>query len=72
MFLIIVFLMAIPASEGGYLLNKIYAIFPSFRFSFMIIFVIVATAFAIKIFKTYKVNYLFIFELDPNYKLTHV
>lgn len=30
------------------------------------------TAFAIRTFKRFKVNYLFIFELDPYYKITHI
>lgn len=36
----------------------------------MIIFTVLSTAVAIRILRAYKVNYLFIFELDPNYKVT--
>jgi hypothetical protein len=37
----------------------------------MILFTILSTAVAIKILREYKVNYIFIFELDPNYKITY-
>jgi len=70
--LITIFLLAIPASDGSYEAERIYSSFPSFRLTFMMIFLMVGTATVIKIFKMFKVNYLFIFELDPNYKLTHV
>ena len=36
----------------------------------MILFTVISATFAIKILSAYKVNYLFIFELDPNYKVT--
>jgi len=36
----------------------------------MIVFTVLSTAVAIRILRAYKVNYLFIFELDPNYKVT--
>jgi len=38
----------------------------------MILFTILSTAVAIKILREYKVNYIFIFELDPNYKITYM
>lgn len=45
---------------------------PVFRFTFMLNFVIFATGFSIMIFKRYKVNYLYIFALDPKFKVTHI
>jgi hypothetical protein len=49
---------------------EIFASLYTFRFLLMILFTVASTAFAIKILRKYKVNYLFIFELDPNYKIT--
>mmetsp|Transcript_44354 Transcript_44354/g.43034 ORF Transcript_44354/g.43034 Transcript_44354/m.43034 type:complete len:151 (-) Transcript_44354:346-798(-) len=38
----------------------------------MIVLVLVAAGIDISIYKKYKVNYLFIFECDPNYRMTHI
>ena len=45
---------------------------PVFRFFFMIILLLSLTALCIWILRKYRVNYLFIFELDPHYKVTHI
>lgn len=50
--------------------EEIYASFYTFRFLFMIIFTLISTGTVISILKAYKINYLFIFELDPHYKIT--
>jgi hypothetical protein len=68
---ITIFVLCIPINEyewQGLLVANLY----TFRFTFMVIFVLVAVAIDISIFKKYKVNYLFIFELDPQYKMTHI
>jgi len=49
---------------------EIYSSFYAFRFLFMIIFTVLSAAVAIKILRSYKVNYPFIFDLDPDYKVT--
>lgn len=36
----------------------------------MIVLTVVSAGVAIKILRAFKVNYLYIFELDPNYKIT--
>lgn len=63
-----------PASETSEWSEwlEIFASFPSFRFIFMIILLLALTAFDIRILRGFKINYLFIFELDPHYKLTHI
>lgn len=38
----------------------------------MLIFTLAAAGFVIKILRQYRINYMFIFELDPQYKITHV
>lgn len=71
MVVFIIFIFIIPGSEIGwedYFDNTL----PTFGFTFMIIFVLASIAVDIHIFKKYKVNYLFIFELDPHYKMTHI
>jgi hypothetical protein len=44
----------------------------TFRFLFALIFVITASGVVVKVLRNIKVNYMFIFELDPQYKITHV
>mmetsp|Transcript_13402 Transcript_13402/g.20957 ORF Transcript_13402/g.20957 Transcript_13402/m.20957 type:complete len:105 (+) Transcript_13402:1500-1814(+) len=43
----------------------------TFRLSFVLIFIIFATGVAVHIFTEFGINYMFIFELDPHYKMTH-
>ena len=45
---------------------------PVFRFSFMCSYVVFGTGLAIHVFNNYKINYLYIFELDPRHKVTHI
>ena len=52
----------LPAPKTGQdLMSSMY----TFRFLFSIIFLTAATGVAIKVLKKIKVNYMFIFELDP-------
>jgi hypothetical protein len=51
--------------------TMIYSSVPTFRFFFMIIFTLAAAGVAVKILKTYRINYMYIFEFDPQYKITH-
>lgn len=43
----------------------------SFIFTFVLIWVVFATAANIYVFRSYGINYTFIFEIDQNYKLIH-
>lgn len=52
--------------------TELFSSMYTFRFLFMIIFTLASTGVVVKILKQYKVNYMFIFELDPQYKITHV
>ena len=45
---------------------------PTFRFAFMIILGLGLTGINITVLKSYKINYPFIFELDPAYKITNI
>ena len=45
---------------------------PVFRFVFMIIFALALISLDVLILRKYRVNYMFIFDLDPNYKVTQV
>jgi hypothetical protein len=51
-------------------LHDLFATFYTFRFLLMLLFTLFSTSIVIGILKRYKVNYLFIFELDPHYKIT--
>jgi hypothetical protein len=44
--------------------NELFSSMYTFRFLFMLIFTLSATGVAIKLLKQYKINYIFIFELD--------
>lgn len=41
------------------------------RFCFFFIYILFAVGFCIQVFVHYGVNYLYIFELDPQQKMTH-
>jgi hypothetical protein len=43
--------------------------FPGFNFSFMVIFLYLGLAIDIVIFRYYKINYVYLFELDPSINL---
>lgn len=73
--LVTIFVMLInPSKYEDYLVNwnKIFASFPTFRFFLMIALTLLFTGIDVKILRAFKVNYLFIFELDPHYKITHI
>jgi len=38
----------------------------------MVLFTVASAGIGIKVLRKYKVNYIFIFELDPNYKVTYM
>lgn len=67
-----ILLLCFNSSDGDSDMEHLYATFPLFRFLFIITFAIAAAGCCIYIYRKFKVNYLFIFECDPNYKLTHV
>ena len=45
---------------------------PAFRFVFMMILTLLFVALDVYILRKFIVNYIFIFGLDPNYKVTHI
>jgi len=74
MFLFFLFFISIRGSDGNYV-QHIYewaSTFPLFRFSLVLIFVVAAAAADMKILKLNKVNFQYIFGLDPNYRITQV
>jgi hypothetical protein len=44
----------------------------TFRFLLMVLFTVASAGVAIKVLRQYKVNYIFIFDLDPHYKVTYL
>ena len=59
----------LPAVNTGQdLISSMY----TFRFLFALIFLTAATGVVVKVLQKIKVNYMFIFELDPQYKITHI
>ena len=40
------------------------------RFSFILAYIVFASGFIVQIMQNYGINYLYIFELDPHYKMT--
>ncbi len=67
--LMIVALLSIPdhilQSDPGTTAQLIFSSIHTFRFFFMIIFILGAAGLAVKILKTYRINYMYIFEFDP-------
>jgi len=68
-FVLSIFLIIIP-EDGGYLpketsLDEIIANLYTFRFLFMLIFMTLSASFCVKTFRDFKINYMFIMELDP-------
>lgn len=58
--------MVVPNTEYKLLLwEQMRSSFPSFFFLSMVVFCIFLIGCVIKILKAYKVNYQYIFELDP-------
>ena len=52
--------------------EEIILTLPVFRFVFMMIFALALISLDVLILRKYRVNYMFIFDLDPNYKVTQV
>ena len=50
--------------------HTIVSMFPSFSFSFMIIFCFFGLGINIQIFRKYRINYIFIFEIDPKTRIS--
>ena len=72
MALIGAFFLFSPPSDRTH--NELYYIYNStsvLRVTFFFIYLIFATGFCIQVFVIYGVNYLYIFELDPQAKMTH-
>jgi len=72
MFLTMVFLSFAPSAQGnttGW--TSFFAGEDSYIFIFILIWVVFGTAANIFVFRSYGINYTFIFEIDQNYKLIH-
>lgn len=75
--LVTIILLCLPESDTKIFdrdnaLIKLFSVFYTYRFLLMLLFTLLSTGVVINILKKYKVNYLFIFELDPNYKITPI
>lgn len=66
-----IFFLCIPQSDGDTDFSDITSATSVLRFTFIIIYIIFASGVAVQIFQMYGVNYLYIFELDPNRKMTN-
>jgi hypothetical protein len=75
--LLLVVMLIIPAENGEEFhrhnaWSEIFASLYTFRFLFMLIGALLSAAFCIKVFTDLKINYIFIMELNPHYKITHI
>ena len=52
--------------------QEIFFTIPAFRFVLMLIFALSLISLDVFILRKYRVNYMFIFGLDPHYKVTHI
>ena len=75
-FILSLFLIIIPENGQTFsrakALEEILASLYTFRFLFMLIFMTLSASLCVKIFQKYKINYLIVMELDPNFKMTHI
>lgn len=71
---LIVVIMILPLQSGSRFnkLEEFLASLYTFRFLLTPIFLVLASALCIKVFVTHKINYIFIMELDPHKKITHI
>jgi hypothetical protein len=75
--LITLFAVTIPdditkTEKGNFSWRDIFLLMPPFRWTFMLVFALGLIALDVYILRKYRINYMFIFGLDPDYKLTHV
>jgi hypothetical protein len=64
-----VFFLFIPDMNGDYDDGVIVASLQILRLSFVVIFILIAAGVDSKVFNAYKINYLFIFEIDQHTKM---
>lgn len=70
---LVVFFMANKASISDFSNFMCWlSAFPVFRLTFMLSFVIGGAGLCIQMFRKYQVNYIYILELDPHHKVTHM
>ena len=71
----IITLLSIPDSAFEKQLKKtedeLLSSMPTFRFLFMLIFILASSGVIVRYLRIYHINYMYIFELDPTYKVTH-
>ena len=73
MLIVTLFALIIPgADEPWHDWLEFFNSFYTFRFVLMCQLILLFTSIDIFILREFKVNYLFIFELDPQYKITHI
>lgn len=73
--LITIFSILIPPSNepnNRFDWTEIYLVMPPIRWAFMLFFALALISIDVYILRKYRINYMFIFGLDPDYKLTHV
>lgn len=69
MVVLAVFLLCTPASDGSEMTLASIA-FSVIKCCFMMVYCVLGAAFCTHIFSLYGINHLFIFEIDPNFKMT--
>ena len=75
MFLIVCLIFTPQDPDDPHLYNETNAFIANlytFRFLLMVILLSLAASLCVKVFRDYKINYMFIMELDPHYKVTHI
>ena len=64
--IVLTFFLVVPDRHNSYHLNEIRNIFPVYRAVLCFSLVILAGGLIIKMFRRYRVNYIYILELDTN------
>ena len=69
--IVMIFFCVIDPIDGHNHWGEIFSNVETFILTAVIVFIMVAAAFCVQMFRKYGVNYQFIFELDHNYKMIH-
>lgn len=69
LFMFLSFILTLPGRDGNYHFELIYRVMPIYRCTLIIAVAFLSIAVCIYMFRTYRVNYIFIFDFKPQNKL---
>lgn len=64
-----ILLLAFPSSDDDHHADKFYTVLPIFRITFYWVFILLGTSLCLRLYRQFKVNYMFMFEMDPHFNV---